>query len=64
MAGVQVLHEHEGHAGVDRQRSQELSECVQSAGRGPHADDGEVAPRRTGLDFVLLAGHGLGRSLP
>jgi hypothetical protein len=53
VAGVQVLHEHEGHAGVDRQRSQELLECVQSASRGPHADDGEG---------VSLDGHGLGLS--
>ena len=44
MARVQVLHEHEGHARVVRKRSQELPECVQSACRGPHADDGESAP--------------------
>ena len=62
MAGVEVLHEHEGHAGVDRQRPQDLSECVQPAGGGPHADDGKGALRRTILDsFVPLTGRGLGR---
>ena len=63
VVGVEVLHEHVGHAGVDRQRPQELSECVQPAGRGPHADDGEGILRRTGLDLVLLVGQRLRRSL-
>ena len=61
VAGVQVLHQHEGHAGVRRQRSEKLPERVQPAGGGPHADDGEIAPRRTMPDFVRLAGHRLGR---
>ena len=61
VAGVQVLHQHEGHAGVGRQRSEKLPERVQPAGGGPHADDGEITSRRTGLAFVRLARHGLGR---
>ena len=61
VAGVQVLHEHEGHAGVDRQRSQELSERVQSARGGPHADDGESAPG-LGRSFRWRSGRRLGGS--
>ena len=41
MARVEVLHEHVGHARVDGQRRQELSESLQPAGGGPYPDDGE-----------------------
>ena len=37
----QVLHQHEGHAGVDRQRAEQLREGLQPAGRGADADDRE-----------------------
>jgi hypothetical protein len=57
-----VLHEHVGHAGVDRQRPQQVSERVQSARRGPHADDGKGVSRWTSLLRVANAGYGLGLS--
>ena len=64
VAGVQVLHQHEGHAGVRRQRSEKLPEGLQPAGGSPRADDGEITSRRTGLGFVRLARHGLGLGRP
>ena len=49
--GRQVLHEHEGHAGIDRQRAQHLGEGLEPAGRGADADDGKGGARglRTGF---------------
>ena len=43
-AGVrrgEVLHQDERHAGIGRQRLEQLRECLQSAGRGADADDRE-----------------------
>ena len=61
VVGVQVLHEHVGHARVVRQRSQQQLERVQAAGRGTDADDREGAFRQTGPKLVRLASQRLRR---
>lgn len=49
MARIQVLHEDEGHAGIDGQRLQQLGERGQATCRRTDADDGEW---RTGRDLA------------
>jgi hypothetical protein len=38
---VQMLNQDERHAGISRQMSEQLCECLQSAGGGPYANDWE-----------------------
>ena len=39
--GVEVLHHHDGHAGVLRQVREQVAECLQAPGRGPNPHDDE-----------------------
>ena len=41
MFGVEVLHQHERHARLFRQVTQQFGECFQPARRGPNSHDGE-----------------------
>ena len=45
MAGVEVLHEHEGHPGLRRQTGQELGEGLEAPGGSADPDDGKRAFR-------------------
>ena len=36
---IEVLNQHEGHAGIVRQMAEQLRECLQSAGGGSYADN-------------------------
>ncbi len=36
---IQVLNQHECHAGIGRQMTEQLRECLQSAGGGAYADN-------------------------
>ena len=38
--GIEVLNQHECHAGIVRQMAEQLRECLQSAGGGAYADNG------------------------
>ena len=42
--GIEVLHDQESHAGPGRERSEQLADGLEPAGRGPDADhrDGRV----------------------
>lgn len=40
LLGIEVLNQHECHAGIVRQMAEQLRECLQSAGGGAYADNG------------------------
>jgi hypothetical protein len=61
VARVQVLHEHVGHARVERERGQKLPERLQPSRGRPHSDDRERVLRRAGTVRVPLLDSGLGR---
>jgi hypothetical protein len=61
VARVQVLHEHVGHARVERERGQKLPERLQPYRGRPHSDNRERVLRRAGTLRVPLLGSGLGR---
>ena len=43
---IEVLNQHECHAGIGRQMAEQLGECLQSSGGGSHANDqGECTGR-------------------
>ena len=52
MLRVEVLHEHEAHAGVGRESFEQLRERFQSAGRGADADYGERRSRAVPAGFL------------
>jgi len=45
MAGIEVLHEHEGHPGAGRQMGEELGEGLEAPGGSADPDDGKGAFR-------------------
>ena len=56
MLRIKVLHQHEDHAGVGRQMSQQRRKCFQSARRRPNADDRKGAAGRGGVGKGLAPG--------
>ena len=64
--GIQVLNEHERHAGVGGKLPQELAEGLQPAGRGSDTDDREGGPSgslRGAMDGRRLGGDDAGYPL-
>ena len=55
MRRIQVLDQHECHAGSGRQVLQKLRKRLQATRRSAHADDGEASPDALGI--VQLAGR-------
>ena len=62
VAGIEVLHEHEGHPGLRRQIGQELGEGLQAPGGSADPDDGKRAfgrllgrriQRRVGFGWLI-----------
>ena len=49
MLGIQMLHEHEAHAGVGGNVIEQFGERFQPARRCTHADDGKLFGVRSGL---------------
>ena len=51
MFGVEVLHQHEGHASLFRQVTQQFGECFQPARRRPDPHDGEQSRGRFSVNL-------------
>lgn len=60
VVGVEVLHQHEAHAAVDRHRAEELFEGLDPASRSAEPDDRE-GRHRHGLRHVCMPGCNRGR---